>query len=110
MKKIILLLFTTTIFSCKTYQDERNITEKVFLYHLYTVENFVKVGYMDNSECLYRSIEFLEKLTNIKCESTQQYVDLYAPTNQNIKSWKKWYTKNKTKIYWDETDNKMKIK
>lgn len=81
MKKLILLFFTITIISCKTYQDDRNITEKVFQYHLYTVENFVKVGYVDNSDCLFRSIEFLEKLTGIKCEYTEQYVSLYSPTN-----------------------------
>lgn len=83
--------------------------DKVFFYHIGVVENFVNVGYIDDDSILRCSVEFLEKLTQVKSKAIEQRDFFYNPSKQNIKDWKKWFRKNKESLYWDENEHKLKL-
>ncbi|WP_353120430.1 hypothetical protein [Myroides odoratus] len=53
---------------------------------------------------------FLYSLTGIESEYLDGIDFIYIPTKQNLKDWKKWYNKNKHRLYWDEFENKVKLK
>lgn len=88
--------------SCKSVNKVQKLEHRIFLYHVGVVENFRNNGYIDDDSSLKRSYEFLEDLTSIKGDVEQQYVFFYNPSSKNIKDWKKWFKKNKSKLYWDE--------
>lgn len=113
MKKIICALVTLILLaSCKSVapssQDNKGIS--VFNMNLTVVQNYFLVGYVDDDTCLNRSIEFLEKITQIKCNVPAEYLTRYEPNERNIKDWEAWFKENKQKLYWDDKENKVKIR
>ncbi len=56
------------------------------------------------------AITFLEKLTSIRSESNGNYVGRFDPTTHDYDQWLKWFKINNSKIYWDEKDQKVKVK
>ena len=84
--------------------------QSVFNMNLTIVENYFIVGYVEDYSCLNRAIDFLEKISEIKCNVPAEYLTRYEPTNKNIQDWKTWFNRNKNKIYWDDKENKVKIK
>ena len=96
--------------SCKSTQDNHTLPDKVFSYHIGVVENFIKSEYIDDDTSLRRSIEFLERITKIKSDFADQHVLFYNPTKKNVKDWKRWYKKNKERLYWDEVEQRLELK
>ncbi|MCL9807730.1 hypothetical protein NAT51_19595 [Flavobacterium amniphilum] len=108
MKHFFFLLGFVLI-SCKSVKENRTISNQIFSYHIGVIENYVNIGYTDNTTCLDNSIVFLESITKIQCDSQDQRVILYTPSKRNLKSWKNWYKSNKSKLYWDENDRTVKV-
>lgn len=86
------------------------MANRKFLYHLSVIESFVNIGYIDDDSALRRSYQFLEEITGVKGDVDQQLVVFYTPSKENLRDWKKWFRKNKHKIYWDAGKQKVKIK
>lgn len=110
MKAKIYVLLVSILLSCKSLSTQENMEYKVFSYHLGIIENFVENGYTDDDSSLRRSYEFLENITQIKGDVQEQRVLFYTPSIKNLKDWKRWYQKNRDKLYWDEIEQKVKIK
>lgn len=102
-----MILFLT---SCKSIQNNRSLSDKIFNYHIGVVDNFIKSEYIDDDTSLRRSIEFLERITKIKSDYSDQYVMFCNPTKNNLKDWKRWYKKNKNKLYWNEIEQRLELK
>lgn len=84
--------------------------ESVYKTNIAIVENFIKVGFIEEESTLSNSIVFLEQLTKIKSDFKDQFQMFYTPTIQNLKDWKKWFKENKQKLYWDEKENKVIVR
>ena len=56
------------------------------------------------------SVIFFEELTNIKSNIFEGIDKLLDPTEKNLQDWKDWYKKNKHLVYWDEREQKVKLK
>ena len=56
------------------------------------------------------AITFLEEITEITSHSNGNYFGRYAPTEEDYTNWKNWLKKNKSRLYWDEKDQKVKVK
>ena len=56
------------------------------------------------------AIIFLEKTTSIRSESNGNYIGRYEPTRNDYQHWSNWFEKNKSKIYFDKTNNKIQLK
>ena len=56
------------------------------------------------------AIDFLEKITHIKCDRTEDFAHLPEPSKKNYWAWKKWFEKNKKRLYWDKKERKVKLK
>lgn len=113
MKKAICVLVTLILLASfksvtPSNHDKKGIS--VFNMNLTIVQNYFLVGFVDDDTCLNRSIEFLEKITKIKCNVPSEYLTRYEPSEQNIKDWEGWFKKNKQKLYWDDKENKVVIK
>ena len=84
--------------------------ESVYKTNIAIVENFLKVGFIEEESTLSNSIVFLEQLTKIKSDFKDQFQMFYTPTIENLKDWKKWFKENKQKLYWDEKENKVIVR
>ncbi|WP_109436434.1 hypothetical protein [Aquimarina sp. AU119] len=108
----IYILMLTLIFaiSCKSDQQaekiDQDINEKMKF-----IEDFVnfKSDTVDG-EKLYSIISFFEQLTDIKSDVTESYDPIYQPTQENLKNWQDWYKENKHLLYWDDQEQKIKVK
>lgn len=109
-KQILIISALILVISCKSLIEKEEISYRICLYHLGIVENFANVGYVDKDDSLNRSIFFLETLTNINCDIDTQYTMFYTPSKENLKNWKRWLKKNKEKLYWDEKEEKVKLR
>ncbi|WP_162926909.1 hypothetical protein [Flavobacterium psychrotrophum] len=108
-RKLLIIIGIISLISCKSLPMQNDKACSIVLYHIDIVESFVKKGYIEDATSLYCSIVFLEELTKIKSDYTEEKDMFYIPTEKNIKGWKKWYKKNKSKIYWDESNEKVKL-
>ncbi len=86
--------------------------KKVFTSHIENVEKFINlpIGKSIDGDEFLPSVMFLEELTGIECDTTLSFDPMKEPSKKNLKAWKKWYGKNKDKLYWDDIDRKVKVK
>ncbi len=105
-----LFVFIVICTSCKSTK-EIDKANQVFNEKIELIQNFVRLR-MDtiNGEKLYSDILFLEQLTGIKADVTQSFDPIYNPSFKNLKAWKEWYKANKHLMYWDDTEQKVKLK
>ncbi|MFP9100652.1 hypothetical protein ACLI09_16505 [Flavobacterium sp. RHBU_24] len=108
MKYMYVIIFFIII-SCKPSYRDKDMAERVFRYHIGVVENFIRVGYIDNDTPLRNSMLFLEKLTKMKGDISEQMVTWYTPTKHNVRDWRKWYRNNKDRLYWDDEKQELKV-
>lgn len=107
MKKLscIFCLFFFLIFSSSFAQNAKQI----FRQKLNLVENYQK-GKETVIDELKASAKFLTEITKIQFEVFDSYEMSDVTSKKNLKDWKKWYSKNKNKLYWDDIDRKVKVK
>jgi len=107
MKTLIYTLIFV-LFSCN---GEKNVdkSETIFNNNIDIIKRYNE-GETIKGTGLDDSVMFLEELTNIKSEMTEGIVLLRTPTEENLKAWEEWYKKNKEKLFWDENDQKVKLK
>jgi hypothetical protein len=106
MKASIYISLLLLIVSCKSTLSQ-NSPQKIFQNHISVVEQLLKGEEVSN---LKTTIEFLEEITNIKSEVDIGWEIMYSPSEQNLKDWKTWYRNNKKLLYWDEKENKVKVR
>jgi hypothetical protein len=56
------------------------------------------------------AILFFEEITGIYSQSNGNYVGRYSPTQVDYDKWLNWLKKNHSRLYWDEKDQKVKVK
>ncbi|WP_445456788.1 hypothetical protein [Flavobacterium sp. HNIBRBA15423] len=108
MKKLFLLLIIFS--SCKSKLIDKDLAGRVYNYHIGVVENYLKNSYIDDDSSLNRSIIFLENISKIKSDVIEQRDFFYSPSFKNLKDWKRWYKKNKNKLYWNEIEQRLELK
>jgi hypothetical protein len=104
MKKILCILLL--IISGNFYSQN---AQKIFDENLNIIERF-RNGETIPGTGLDDAVKFLEEITSIKSFVDQQFDGIIIPTEKNLKSWKKWYEKNKELLYWDENSKKVKVR
>lgn len=103
----ILFLFVT---ACKTSPQPmdgkacRYFKEKISL-----VEGFYNESDGYSNELLSAS-NFLEEITTIKADVLYHYSGAEPKTNSDLNQWKNWYNNNKHRLYWDKTEQTVKVK
>ena len=55
------------------------------------------------------AIYFLEELTFIESESPANYSGKYAPTENDLSRWKGWYAKNRDRLIWIPSEEKIGV-
>jgi len=112
--KIKYLIFFLIIFnSCKSFDfSDNNYTksQKIYIKNIKLIDDYVlHEKAIKNGIDLESAVKFLEKLTDIKSD-VDDFEFMIEPSEKNLKQWKKWFKKNKEKLYFDEKEQKVKIK
>ena len=108
MKKSLLYFVFVIICSCKTVDCVDTKACDYFLATYKRLEVFSNSdsdGTIDNAD-----VVFIIRLTKIMPDYIEGIDIIYTPTKQNLRDWKKWYNKNKHKLYWDEKEQKVKLR
>ena len=108
MKKVIYLLLLFVVCSCMGEQ-ESNKSQVTFKSNIKVIERYLK-GETIKGTGLDDSVTFFEELTKIESNIFEGIDKLSDPTEKNLQDWKDWYKINKTKLYWDEKEQMIKIK
>jgi hypothetical protein len=111
MKKAIYLIFI--LFANINFGQVQSINkaQQIYLENLKIINEFIaNKGDINDGEIVDNSIDFLEEITKIKSDFIPAYEIIYTPSEQNLKDWKNWYKKNKKLLYWDEEENKVKVR
>lgn len=106
---LIAILFSSISCSSNNFK-QKNKAQKEYLLKIAIIEKFVTTKRSDDTQTLDSAIEFMENITNIKSEFIPGYEISLVPSEQNLKDWKNWYNKNKKRLYWDEKEQKVKLK
>ncbi len=106
MKLLTCICVLLSTISCKSITAQ-NDPQKIFQEHIKVIECLLKGEEVHN---LKSTVEFLEETTDIKSEVDFGWEIMYSPTDQNLKDWKDWFKKNKNRLYWDEKEQKVKVK
>src|SRR6476620_1132601 len=101
----IFLLVTISTFSKLNSQNAPAIFEQ----NLSVVESLYK-GQAFDLNTIYDARSFLIDVTGIKPEIEKSFDMPIVPSKKIVKSWRKWYKKNKQRLYWDEVEKKVKVK
>lgn len=72
------------------------------------IENYYKGA--PNSFLKSEDVKLMTRLTNIEPDYDDNIIIDYIITKNNLKDWRNWYNKNKNRLYWDEIENKVKVK
>ncbi|MCZ8167826.1 MAG: hypothetical protein ACK5RV_00685 [Flavobacterium sp.] len=108
--KSLLLFILLLNVCCSSYTKQDYKAQKEFLQKLEIIEKFLLEKGTSNGEILDNAVEFIESLTNIKSDFIPGKEITLVPSEQNLKDWKKWYEKNKKRMFWDEKEQKVKLK
>lgn len=107
----LLIIFLFTGISCNSKNfKQNNKAQKEYLLNIEIIEKFIVDKGTSNSEILDSAILFMETVTNIKSDFIPGYEITLVPNEKNLKDWKDWYKKNKKRLYWDENEQKVKVK
>ncbi len=104
-RSLLLLLLC----SCAAKKSEHKSASSIYESQITVVEKFLD-GKKIKGTGLTDAILFLEELTSIDSEVGDGFVDTYEPTLKNVKDWNEWYKSNKHLLYWDESEQKVKLK
>lgn len=108
MKKVIYLLLLFVVCSC-IGQQEPNKSQVIFKSNIKVIERYLNEETIKGTG-LDDSVTFFEELTKIKSNIFEGIDKLSDPTEKNLQDWKGWYKINKTKLYWDEKEQMVKVK
>jgi hypothetical protein len=111
MKKIFLAFFVISVSNFSNAQTNQDIQSKVEE-NIKIVENFfsLKPGETLGPNVLQNACHYLSNVTGIKCPMFNDWEPTYAPNEKVLAKWKKWFAKNKNKVFWDEDSETYKIK
>ena len=104
-RKIIpfLLIISMLLISC-------NKAEDIFKYNLKLIKERLDKKKDLNLMDVYSAILFLEDITKIGSHANANYAGRFDPTIEDYQNWKDWYEKNKSRLYWDDKAQKVKVK
>lgn len=108
--KFLLLLILLSNVCCSSCKKQDYKAQKEFLLRLEIIEKFLIDKGTNNGEILDSAVVFLENLTNVKSDFIPGKEITLVPSEQNLKDWKKWFKRNKMKLYWDEKEQKVILK
>ncbi len=63
-----------------------------------------------NHSVIPPALGYLEDLTGIIYETGGDFIGPYCPKLSDYKKWRDWFEKNKYKLYWDEKEQKVKLR
>nr|WP_294793142.1 hypothetical protein [uncultured Mucilaginibacter sp.] len=83
---------------------------KMFSDHLAVIKESVEKKKPVNASKINEAISFLEQVTLIKSTSDGNYFGRFSPNEQDFNNWNQWFKKNKSMLYWEEKERKVKVK
>lgn len=107
----IIILTVVILFSCNSIKTQKfNKAQIVYLEKLNFIELYnegkIEPSFKDLKEVAF----FFEEITNIKADIYESIDSFIDPSEQNLKDWKEWYKNNKERLYWNEEEQKVKLK
>ena len=106
MKQWVVLCTVVVLFSCTS---SKRVDQKACLDFEQRYERIVHY-YKGKSSLEEDEITKMVRLTGIEVDHEFSITIDYYLTKRNIKDWKRWYRKNKHRLYWDEIDKEVKVK
>lgn len=110
--KLLLFFFVTAFFSCKT--NSQSVIDKKACSHFESqfsiATTYSKLEGTVIKEDTDEVIHFLEMITEIESEAELGYSGYDPPTENDLKKWQDWYKENKHLLYWDDQEQKVKVK
>lgn len=107
---LLLLYLLSTVTNYGNVQIKKNKAQKEYLNNLHIIQDCMYKGKKVSGEVFDGAIFFLETTTNIKSNYSYGHEAFATPTEQNIKDWKNWYKRNKNLLYWDQNEQRVKVK
>jgi len=106
MKQLVVLFTVFFLFNCTS---SKRFDEKACINFEQCYERIVHF-YKGKSSIEEDEITKMVRLTGIEVDHEFSIIIDYYLTKRNIKDWKRWYHKNKHRLYWDEIDKEVKVK
>jgi hypothetical protein len=92
------------------FANSQNKAIKIFENNLLIVENYLN-GKKTKIVELQSSAEFLREISGIEYYINFDSYELSEVTSKkDLRKWKKWLKKNGENLYWDENEEKVKLK
>ncbi len=110
--KMLFLLIVTAFFSCKI-NSQTDIDKKACTYFKSQLSIAIAYSKLDGTiikEDIDKVIYFLELITAIESEAELGYSGYDPPTENDLKKWGNWFKENKHLLYWDDQEQKVKVK
>jgi len=109
MITIIRTIVISSLIFCGTQQNDQKACN-IFNEHLNIIRKRIeKVPDLKIAD-ISSSILFLENITLIKSKSDGNIYGRFNPTQDDFKKWSNWFKANKSRIYWDASEEKVKLK
>lgn len=113
----LIIFYCNTSYAQKVKSTNKKAT-KIYKQHLLFIDKYLDlfdkapigatVDLKDiDTDKFNEAISFLEKLTNIYCDTFYSYIGEGEPSRENYKDWKSWYKLNKKSLYIE--NEKIKI-
>jgi len=108
-KNCVIVFFLPLTMVLNTYLDNRacdiyNQNLKIIKERL-DDKSFVSVAKISSA------IDFFEGVTGIQSHSDGDFAgSRYSPTKEDYANWKKWFKKNKNRLYWDNHEQRVKVR
>ncbi len=106
---LLILMFPTLIFCSGSKQTIDYKACGFFESNILLVKNYHEQKEVDGNKLEVARI-FLEKTTQIESEADFGFDGAYPPTENDLKKWETWYKENKHLLYWDDQEQKVKVK
>jgi hypothetical protein len=119
MKKLLIIILSYYVVACRvistTEQDEKKvntfITENMSI--VKSQKKGTKISDKDQKDSTFtfeKSVEILEKITDIYAEKEQTYFATKIIDDAIISKWANWLNKNKKMLVWDNSNNRINRK
>ncbi|AWA31122.1 hypothetical protein HYN48_14050 [Flavobacterium magnum] len=98
------------MFAIISFSVNAQNAQDIFLENLTAFENLKNESQSIDLNTVYEARQFLIEVTGISYEMEKPFEMPIFPSDKTLIDWRNWYEKNKAKLYWDENDQKVKVK
>jgi hypothetical protein len=110
LNRIISLYILLCLFSCSSFKHNNKKAKLFFKEQLSIIHNSYQKKERFKIKTVENAITHLEKITGIISQSDMNIYGRFSPTKEDMDKWTQWFEENKSKIYWDSKEGKIRLK